>query len=100
VFTAEHDATPSGTAHWSVPAVLLVGPLPCGSGGVGTRRAARRVQRLRERVRQRDRETLLLLYWFCCAGDLLLARSRLQLYVLPLLCARAHGVRALVSWPG
>lgn len=102
VFTAEHDRN----AQWYGPLVvylpvLLVGPLPwwvLAVAALGGPRAA--WQKVRERVRARDREVLLLLYWFLLPlAVFCLARSRLQLYVLPLFVPLALMVsRPLAGW--
>jgi 4-amino-4-deoxy-L-arabinose transferase len=81
--------------------VLLVGALPWWVLAVvaaGGPRAAWR--RLRESVRSRDREVLLLLYWFLLPlAVFFLARSRLQLYVLPLFVPLALlAARPLAGW--
>jgi len=53
---------------------------------------------VRQRIRERDRETLLLLYWFLVPLTVFcLARSRLQLYVLPLFVPLRWRRRA--PWP-
>jgi 4-amino-4-deoxy-L-arabinose transferase len=102
VFTAEHDRNAEwyGALEVYLP-VLLVGPLPwwiLAVSALGGPRAA--WQQLRERVRRRDRETLLLLYWFLLPLAIFcLARSRLQLYVLPLFVPLAlMASRPLAGW--
>ncbi len=98
VFTATHKRN----AEWYgglivyLP-VLVVGALPwsvlaiVGAGGPG-----QAWTKLRARVRERNREWLLLLYWFALPlAIFMLARSRLPLYIMPLfvplalMCARA-----------
>jgi 4-amino-4-deoxy-L-arabinose transferase-like glycosyltransferase len=81
--------------------VLLVGALPWWAfalAACGGPRAAWR--RLRERVGSRDRSLLLLLYWFLVPlAVFFLARSRLQLYILPLFVPLALLLaRPLASW--
>jgi len=102
VFTAQHDRNAQwyGAFEVYLP-VLLLGALPWWAlavAALGGPRAAWR--RLRERVGARDRETLLLLYWFLLPlAVFFLARSRLQLYVLPLFVPLALLVaRPLSSW--
>jgi hypothetical protein len=57
-------------------------------------------QRLRGRIHERDRETLLLLYWIVLPLTVFfLARSRLELYVLPLFVPLALAMsRVLSNW--
>jgi len=102
VFTAKHDRNAQwyGAFEVYLP-VLLVGALPWSAlaiTAVGGPRAAWR--RLREQVRARDRETLLLLYWFLLPlAVFFLARSRLQLYILPLFVPLAlMASRPLARW--
>ena len=103
VFTAAHNRN----SHWYgafevyVP-VLVVGALPWWAlalAAAGGPRAA--WHRVRERVRARDRATLLLLYWFVVPLVVFcLARSRLYLYVLPLFVPLAIVLaRSLATWP-
>jgi 4-amino-4-deoxy-L-arabinose transferase len=103
VFTARHDRNAQwyGGLKVYLP-VLLVGALPwwvMALASVGGPSAAWR--RLRRRIRERDRETLLLLYWFLLPlAVFFLARSRLELYILPLFVPLALAMsRALVDWP-
>jgi 4-amino-4-deoxy-L-arabinose transferase len=82
--------------------VLFLGALPwwpmalIGAGGA---RAA--IGKLRERVAVRDREWLLLVYWFFMPLLVFfLAKSRLHLYVLPLFVPLSLMLaRALANWP-
>jgi 4-amino-4-deoxy-L-arabinose transferase-like glycosyltransferase len=82
--------------------VLLVGSLPWwpfavrAAGGFGAAWAT-----LRERVRSRDPQWLLLLYWMCVPlAIFMLARSRLPLYVLSLFVPLAlMTARPLARWP-
>jgi 4-amino-4-deoxy-L-arabinose transferase len=81
--------------------VLLVGMLPWTAlalAAAGGPRSAWR--RLRERVADRDRAVLMLLYWFLLPlAVFFLARSRLYLYVLPLFVPLALLVsRPLAGW--
>ena len=102
VFTAVHDRNAQwyGAFEVYLP-VLLVGALPWtalalkAAGG-----PASAWRRLRQRIRERDRETLLLLYWFLVPlAVFFLARSRLQLYVLPLFVPLALlTARTLAAW--
>jgi len=103
VFTAKHDRNAQwyGGLKVYLP-VLLVGALPwwvLALAAVGGPRAA--WQRARTRVLERDRGTLLLLYWFLLPLTVFfLARSRLELYVLPLFVPLALLIsRALANWP-
>ena len=102
VFTAAHDRNPQwyGAFEAYLP-VLLLGALPWTAlalKAAGGPAAAWRT--LRQRVGGRDRETLLLLYWFLVPlAVFFLARSRLQLYVLPLFVPVAlMSARALAGW--
>jgi 4-amino-4-deoxy-L-arabinose transferase-like glycosyltransferase len=87
VFTAAHDRNAQwyGGLRVYLP-VLLVGALPwwpLALKAAGGPRAA--WHRLRDGVRVRDRALLLLLYWFFLPlAVFFLARSRLELYLLPL----------------
>jgi len=102
VFTAAHDRNAQWYGAFKVYLpVLLVGALPwtalalkAAGGPVAAWRA------VRQRIRERDRETLLLLYWFLVPlAVFCLARSRLQLYVLPLFVPLAlASARALAAW--
>jgi 4-amino-4-deoxy-L-arabinose transferase len=102
VFTAEHDRNAQWYGAFMVYSpVLLVGSLPWWVLAVSAFGGPRATwQRVRERVRERDRETLLLLYWFLLPlAIFFLARSRLQLYVLPLFVPLALMVsRPLAGW--
>jgi 4-amino-4-deoxy-L-arabinose transferase-like glycosyltransferase len=102
VFTRTHDRN----SEWYGPLeiylpVLLVGALPWGAIALRAAGGPRAAWRLwRERLRDRDRDWLLLAWWlllplvvFC------LARSRLQLYILPLFVPIALMLsRPLVRW--
>ena len=87
VFTATHDRNAQwyGGLRVYLP-VLIVGALPWWAMALkaaGGPRAAWR--RLREQVRERDRSLLLLAYWFGLPlAVFFLARSRLELYLIPL----------------
>ena len=103
VFTGKHDRNAQwyGALKTYLP-VLLVGAFPwwlLAVAAAGGPRAAWR--RLRIRMRERDREALLLLYWFLLPLSVFfLARSRLELYVLPLFVPMALLMsRALAGWP-
>jgi 4-amino-4-deoxy-L-arabinose transferase len=81
--------------------VLLVGALPWlgfALAAAGGPRGAWRA--MRDRVRNRDAALLLLLYWFLLPlAVFFLARSRLQLYVLPLFVPMALLLaRPLATW--
>jgi 4-amino-4-deoxy-L-arabinose transferase-like glycosyltransferase len=102
VFTAKHDRN----AQWYggllvyVP-VLLVGPLPWWAlavTSVGGPRSA--WSRLRARLREGDRQWWLLVAWFTVPFVVfMLARSRLQLYILPLFVPLAlMAARPLANW--
>jgi len=102
VFTAKHDRNAQwyGGLKVYLP-VLMLGALPwwvMALAAAGGPRAA--WQRVRDRVGARDRLTLLLLYWFLLPfAVFLLARSRLELYVLPLFVPLALLMsRALAGW--
>jgi 4-amino-4-deoxy-L-arabinose transferase len=102
VFTAKHDRNAQwyGGFRIYLP-VLLLGALPWSVMAVaaaGGPTAAWR--RLQARVRERHPETLLLLYWFLLPlGIFFLARSRLELYVLPLFVPLALIIaRPLATW--
>jgi 4-amino-4-deoxy-L-arabinose transferase len=102
VFTAAHDRN----AHWYgafevyLP-VLLAGTLPWWPLAMVAAGGPRRAwQALRERVRTRRPDWLLLLWWLLLPlAVFFLARSRLQLYVLPLFVPLALLMsRALAGW--
>jgi 4-amino-4-deoxy-L-arabinose transferase-like glycosyltransferase len=102
VFTGVHQRNAEwyGGLRIYLP-VLLAGALPwwpLAIAAAGGPRAA--WIGLRDRVRSRDLPVLLLLYWFLLPlGIFMLARSRLELYVLPLFVPLALLVaRPLASW--
>ena len=102
VFTGVHARNSEwyGGFEIYVP-VLLAGSLPWWAIALAASGGARGAWRkLRERVRAHDRELLLLLYWFLLPlAVFFLARSRLQLYVLPLFVPLALLLaRPLASW--
>lgn len=103
VFTARHDRNAQWYGGFKIYLpVLLVGALPwwvLALVAVGGPRAA--WQRARSRVRERDRSALLLLYWLLLPlAVFFLARSRLQLYILPLFVPLALLLaRPLAQWP-
>jgi len=102
VFTGAHrrNAEWYGAFEIYLP-VLLVGALPWWAFALAASGGPLAAWRgLRERVRARDRELLLLLYWFLLPlAVFFLARSRLQLYVLPLFVPLALLLaRALSRW--
>ena len=87
VFTATHDRNAQWYGGFRVYLpVLIVGALPWWAMALkaaGGPRAAWR--RLRGQVRERDRSLLLLAYWFGLPlAVFFLARSRLELYLIPL----------------
>jgi len=102
VFTAKHNRNAAwyGGLLVYLPA-LLAGALPwwiisvVGAGGPATAWS-----KLRERLRVRDPQWLLLLYWFLLPlAIFMLARSRLPLYVLPLFVPLALMLsRPLANW--
>ncbi|MCM2310864.1 MAG: glycosyltransferase family 39 protein [Steroidobacteraceae bacterium] len=102
VFTARHDRNAQWYGGFKIYLpVLLAGALPwwvLALAAAGGPRAA--WQRLDGRIRDRDRETLLLLYWILVPlAVFFLARSRLELYVLPLFVPLALAMsRALSDW--
>lgn len=102
VFTDKHDRNAQWYGAFVVYLpVLLIGALPWSAlaiAAAGGPRAAWR--RVREQVRARDREVLLLLYWFLLPlAVFFLARSRLQLYILPLFVPLAlMASRPLATW--
>jgi 4-amino-4-deoxy-L-arabinose transferase len=82
--------------------VLIFGALPwwpMALAGAGGPRAA--IGKLRSRIAQRDREWLLLLYWFGVPLLIFfLAKSRLHLYLLPLFVPLSLILaRTLANWP-
>ncbi len=104
VFTAVHDRNSQwyGAFEVYLP-VLLAGTLPwlvfsltAAGGPVNACRT------LRSRLRERDRHWLLLCYWLLVPlAIFFLARSRLQLYVLPLFVPMALMMaRPLARWRG
>ena len=95
----------SGTAAFEVYLpVLLVGTLPWSRarGASPPADPAARWRRVRGRLRERNRDWLLLAYWLLLPlAVFFLARSRLQLYVLPLFVPLALIMaRPLAGWPG
>ncbi len=103
VFTGVHkrNAEWYGAFEIYLP-VLVVGALPWWAfalAAAGGPRAA--WGRLRDGIRARDQGLLLLLYWFLLPlAVFFMARSRLQLYVLPLFVPLALLlVRPLSRWP-
>jgi len=102
VFTAKHQRNAQwyGAFEVYVP-VLLVGALPWTALAVtaagGPRGAWRR---FRDHIRARDRDWLLLAWWFFLPlAVFFLARSRLQLYVLPLFVPLSiMAARPLADW--
>jgi 4-amino-4-deoxy-L-arabinose transferase len=104
VFTATHDRNAQwyGAFKVYVP-MLLVGALPwlviatVAAGGPG-----HAWRTLRSRLRERDPQWRLLAYWLLVPlAVFFLARSRLQLYVLPLFVPLALMMaRPLARWPG
>lgn len=103
VFTAKHDRNGQWYGGFKVYLpVLLAGALPwwiLAVAAAGGPRAA--WARLRDRVRHREREALLLLYWFLLPlAVFFLSRSRLELYILPLFVPMALLMsRVLAGWP-
>jgi 4-amino-4-deoxy-L-arabinose transferase-like glycosyltransferase len=102
VFTAAHDRNAQwyGAFEVYLP-VLLLGALPWPALAVAALGGPREAWRwMKARVRERDRETLLLLYWFVLPlAVFCIARSRLQLYVLPLFVPLAvMSARPLARW--
>jgi 4-amino-4-deoxy-L-arabinose transferase-like glycosyltransferase len=102
VFTARHDRNAQWYGGFKVYLpVLLVGTLPwwilavAAAGGPGAAWA-----RVRDRVRRRERDLLLLLYWTLLPlAVFFLSRSRLELYVLPLFVPLSLLMsRALSGW--
>lgn len=103
VFTAAHARNAEWYGGFKVYLpVFLAGALPwwvLALIAAGGPRGAWRS--MREKVRARDREALLLLYWLALPTVVFfLARSRLQLYVLPLFVPLALVLaRSLARWP-
>ena len=103
IFTGTHDRNSRWYQAFEIYLpILILGALPwwpMALVGAGGPRAA--IGKLRARIVVRDREWLLLLYWFF--GPLLiffLAKSRLHLYVLPLFVPLSLMLaRALANWP-
>jgi 4-amino-4-deoxy-L-arabinose transferase len=104
VFTSAHDRNSQWYGAFKVYLpVLLAGALPwavlatIAAGGPVTA-----CRTLRSRLRERDRQWLLLGYWLLLPlAVLFLARSRLQLYVLPLFVPLALIMaRPLARWHG
>ena len=104
VFTSAHDRNSQWYGAFKVYLpVLLAGALPwivvatIAAGGPLTG-----CRTLRDRLRERDREWLLLGYWLLLPlAVFFLARSRLQLYVLPLFVPLALIMaRPLARWRG
>jgi 4-amino-4-deoxy-L-arabinose transferase len=104
VFTALQDRYPQWYGGFEVyMPVLLAGMLPWAAfalraaGGIGPG-----WRRLRARLEARDRNWLLLLWWLLLPlAIFFLARSRLPLYVLPLMVPLALVLaRPLAGWPG
>jgi 4-amino-4-deoxy-L-arabinose transferase-like glycosyltransferase len=87
VFTATHDRNAQWYGGFRVYLpVLIVGALPWWAMALKAAGGARAAwRRLREQVRERDRSLLLLAYWFGLPlAVFFLARSRLELYLIPL----------------
>jgi 4-amino-4-deoxy-L-arabinose transferase len=105
VFTSTHDRNAEWYGGFEVYLpVLLLGAMPwpvLAVAAAGGPRAAWRT--FRARVGERDRHALLLLYWFALPlAVFFVARSRLQLYILPLFVPLALAmarVMAARSWP-
>ena len=102
VFTAAHDRNAQWYGAFKVYLpVLLAGALPwivfasIAAGG-----PVRSIRSLRQKLRERDRDWLLLAYWLLLPmAVFFLARSRLQLYVLPLFVPLALVMaRPLANW--
>jgi 4-amino-4-deoxy-L-arabinose transferase len=103
VFTGMHkrNAEWYGAFEIYLP-VLLAGALPWWAYALAAAGGPRAAWRgLRERVRGRDAGLLLLLYWFALPlAVFFIARSRLQLYILPLFVPLALLLaRPLADWP-
>jgi len=103
VFTAKHDRNAEWYGGLEVYGpVLLVGTLPWWPLALRAAGGPRRAwSACRARLRSRHREWLLLAWWLLLPlAVFLLARSRLQLYVLPLFVPWALMVaRPLAGWP-
>jgi 4-amino-4-deoxy-L-arabinose transferase len=104
IFTATHDRNAQWYGAFKVYLpVLLVGTLPwllfavIAAGG-----PMRGWRALRKKLREGDRDWLLLAYWLLLPlAIFFLARSRLQLYVLPLFVPLALAMaRPLACWRG
>jgi len=104
VFTAVHDRNAQWYGAFKVYLpVLLAGTLPwivfaaIAAGG-----PVRGMRKLRQKLRERNRDWLLLTYWLLLPmAVFFLARSRLQLYVLPLFVPLALIMaRPLADWRG
>ena len=103
VFTAKHDRNSEwyGAFEIYLP-VLLVGALPWWVLSLIAAGGPRKAwQTLRARIAGRDRDWLLLAWWLLLPlAVFFLARSRLQLYVLPLFVPLALLLaRPLAAWP-
>ena len=103
IFTARHDRNAQwyGGLKVYLP-VLIVGALPWWMLAVAAAGGPKAAWRgLRERLRQRERVTLLLIYWLLLPlAVFFLSRSRLELYILPLFVPLALLMsRALEGWP-
>ena len=102
VFTAKHQRNAQwyGAFEVYLP-VLLVGALPWTAMALVAAGGPRRAwSTFRARLRARDRQWLLLAWWFLLPLAIFcLARSRLQLYVLPLFVPLAlMAARPLAGW--
>jgi 4-amino-4-deoxy-L-arabinose transferase len=102
VFTATHARNAEWYGGFKVYLpVFLAGALPWWALALVAAGGPRGAWRsLREKIRARDREALLLLYWLAVPTVVFfLARSRLQLYVLPLFVPLALVLaRPLADW--
>ena len=102
IFTGTHARNSRWYGAFEVYLPMLVlGALPwwpMALAAAGGPRAA--FGKLRARIAARDREWLLLAYWFCVPMAIFfLAQSRLQLYVLPLFVPLSIAMaRALARW--
>jgi 4-amino-4-deoxy-L-arabinose transferase len=102
VFTATHDRNAQwyGAFEVYLP-VLLLGAMPWPVFAIAATGGLRATWRTCvARVRERDLQTLLLLYWFLLPlAVFCVARSRLQLYVLPLFVPLALAMaRSMAGW--